>query len=78
VRETWNVLLWKRAEITITRIAPRKFDDDNCIAGCKPIRDGVADAFGLRDDDPRLGFWYAQERGKAKEYAIRITIEFYV
>lgn len=60
--------------VTITRIAPRELDDDNAIAGCKSIRDGIADALGISDRDPRVRWLYGQERGKPKEYAVRITV----
>jgi hypothetical protein len=62
------------AKVTITRIAPRELDDDNAIAGCKSIRDGIADALGVDDRDNRLTWAYSQERGKPKEYAVRITV----
>lgn len=60
--------------VTFTRIAPRELDDDNLRSSFKSIRDGVADAFGCSDRDPRLLFEYAQERGRPHEYAVRITI----
>ena len=59
--------------VTLTRLAPRRLDDDNAIAGMKAIRDAVADAFGIDDADPRVEWRYAQERSKA--YAVRISIE---
>lgn len=59
--------------VTITRLAPRKLDDDNCIAGCKAVRDEVAKFLGVDDADPRVTWRYAQER--AKTYACRISIE---
>ncbi len=62
--------------VTITRIAPRKLDDDNCVRACKAVRDGVADAFGLDDRDERLLFVCEQRRGVAAgEYATLICIE---
>lgn len=65
------------AQVTLTRVAPRAFDYDNMVAGMKPVRDGVADAFGLRDDDPGLEWIYKQERGAAREYAIVISVVAY-
>jgi hypothetical protein len=38
----------------------------------KAHRDGVADAFGVADNDPRFTWLYAQERGTP---ALRIEIE---
>ncbi len=51
--------------VTLTRIAPRKLDDDNLAFAFKGIRDEVAAYFGVDDADPRLTWRYAQERGKA-------------
>ena len=59
--------------VTITRIAPRALDDDNLAYSAKALRDGIADALGVNDRDPRVSWAYAQERGKPA--AIRITIE---
>lgn len=61
--------------VTITRIAPRRLDDDNLVGGAKALRDGIADRLGVDDADPRVTWRYAQERGRRKEYAVRIRIE---
>lgn len=61
--------------VTLTRIAPRLLDDDNNISGFKNVRDAVASFLALDDRDPRITWRYAQERGKSKEYAVRIAIE---
>ena len=62
--------------VTITRIAPRKLDAwDGLGAACKGVIDGVADAFGVRDDHPGLTWVLRQERGAARQYGVRITIE---
>lgn len=61
--------------VTITRIAPRRLDDDNLVGGAKALRDGIADRLGVDDADPRVMWRYAQERGRRKEYAVRIRIE---
>ena len=63
------------AVITITRIAPRPLDSDNLAASAKHVRDGIADAYGLDDRNPRLAWNYAQERGRPKYYGVRIRIE---
>ena len=63
------------AVVYLTRIAPRPLDDDNAIAGMKAARDGVADALGIDDADPRVTWRYAQAKGKPKEYALTIQIE---
>lgn len=58
--------------VTLTRIAPRSLDTDNLAGGFKSVRDGVADWLGINDNDPRVTWEYAQEKGKPKQYAVRI------
>ena len=41
-------------KVTITRIAPGKLDDDNLTGSAKHVRDGIADALGIDDGDPRI------------------------
>ena len=60
--------------VRLIRIAPRKLDDDNNAAGFKALRDGIAKRLGVDDADPRVRWEYDQERGRAKEYAVRIEI----
>lgn len=59
--------------VRLTRLAPRLLDDDNLQAALKHVRDGVADALGLHDDDPRLHWSYAQQR--ERRYAVLVDIE---
>lgn len=61
--------------VTLTRIGPRMMDDDGAIASLKACRDGVADALGIDDRDPRVQWRYGQERGKPRQYGVRITVE---
>lgn len=61
--------------VTLTRVAPRALDTDNLQSGFKALRDGIADRLGVKDNDPRVEWRYAQVRGKAKEYAARVAIE---
>lgn len=65
------------AKVQITRIAPRPLDvRDNLQSSAKPVIDGIADAFGVKDNDERLTFLEVkQERGKPREYACRVEIE---
>lgn len=58
--------------ITITRIAPRRLDDDNAIGGAKHVRDSLARLLGIDDGDTRITWKYGQERGR---YATRVRIE---
>lgn len=64
-----------RVVVTITRVAPRFFDDDNFVSSCKPLRDGIADAFGLKDNDPRIVFFYDQAHGKPRQYAVVVKYQ---
>jgi hypothetical protein len=61
--------------VTLVRVAPRELDDDNLASGFKNFRDGIADRLGVKDNDPRVAWRYAQARGKPKEYAVRVVIE---
>ena len=61
-----------RVTCTLTRIAPRKLDDDNLAAALKAIRDQVADVLGLDDGSPRWTWAYAQESGHS---SYRIELE---
>lgn len=71
--------------VIITRISPRMLDDDNLPGATKACRDGVTDWLsgglnlsnrigGTNDRDPRIRWIYQQERGKPKEYAVKIDI----
>lgn len=63
--------------VTLTRVAPsRGLDDDGLAASLKGVRDGVADALGLRDDRSPLVVWrYEQSRGRRGEYAVCVRID---
>jgi hypothetical protein len=63
-----------RVVVSLVRVAPRPFDYDNMVAGFKPVRDGVSDAFALRDDHACFVWRYGQRRGKPKEYGVEIHI----
>lgn len=61
--------------VTLTRIGVRDLDTDNLAAAFKSIRDEVAAWLGCGDSPRDPVTWvYEQERGKPKEYAIRIEI----
>jgi hypothetical protein len=60
--------------VTLCRVAPRTLDDDNLRGATKGLRDGVADALGINDRDPRVSWEYEQRRGHAGEYAVSVTI----
>lgn len=61
--------------VTLTRIAPRALDDDNCVGGFKALRDGIAARLGVDDADPRVTWRYAQRKGNPGEYAAEVRIE---
>lgn len=67
-------------KVTLIRIAPRNLDGDNLQGAFKHIRDIIADFLipglkpGRADGDPRIHWDYEQERGAAREYAIKILI----
>lgn len=60
--------------VTMTRIAPRELDDDNLAISFKSVRDGLADWLGVKDNDKRIKWVYAQEKGAPKHYAARIEV----
>lgn len=59
--------------VTFTRLGVRELDSDNLQGAFKAIRDGLADAIGVNDKDKGYTWVYLQE--KAKQKAVRITIE---
>lgn len=61
--------------VTLTRIAPRVLDGDNLQRSFKAVRDQVAEEIGIDDGSNRIAWFYAQEKGKPKEYAVRIEIK---
>lgn len=68
-------------EVILTRIAPRMLDEeDNLPASLKHSKDVVADilikglAPGRADGDKRITWKLKQEKGKPKEYALKIEM----
>ena len=62
--------------VTLTRIAPRRLDDDNLRGACKGLRDGIADRLGVKDNDPRVEWRYEQTRSaRPKHYAVLVQID---
>ena len=59
--------------VRITRVGPRRLDDDNLSRAAKALRDGVADWLGCDDGDPRVSWHYAQ--AVAREYRVVVTVE---
>jgi hypothetical protein len=79
----WEIQAWSRVWknnpvpviVTLTRLAPRELDDDNLRGALKGVRDGVADAFGINDRDPRVKWEYMQDKTTDKRYGVGIEIE---
>ena len=61
--------------VEIVRVSPRGLDDDNLRGATKHVRDGIADVLGVDDRDARVEWRYAQAKGPAKYYAVRVSIE---
>lgn len=60
--------------VTLTRLAPRKLDDDN-LRGClKAFRDGVAQRLGIDDGSDAVKWEYAQMSAGSKEYGVFIEV----
>ncbi len=72
--------------VTMTRIAPRMMDEEeNLRYAFKWIKDQLASCIvdehkqfmtGHCDNDPRISWEYRQKKGRVKEYAIKIEIEY--
>jgi hypothetical protein len=68
-------VIGRNATVTLTRVGPRRLDDDNLAGGFKAVRDEIARILNVDDGDPRVTWRYEQERGAPKQYAIRVKIE---
>ncbi len=60
--------------IRLTRIAPGRLDMDNLATSTKSVQDCLAEWLLVDDGHPGLLWEYAQERGKPRQYAVRIEI----
>jgi hypothetical protein len=61
--------------VTLTRLSAGTLDSDNLQGAMKAIRDGVADAYGVADNDPLITWKYEQERCARGNYGVRIEVE---
>lgn len=61
--------------VRLIRIAPRDLDSDGLVRSFKAVRDQVASELGVDDRDSRVEWRCFQQRGKPKEYGVRIVIE---
>ena len=58
--------------ITLTRIAFKQLDTDNLASAFKSMRDGIADRLKIEDNDSRVDWRYAQEKGGNRVHRVRI------
>jgi hypothetical protein len=63
------------AAVRLVRVGVRPLDDDNLRDSLKAVRDELAKILGLPNDaDPRVSWWYGQERGP---YCVRIEVRHF-
>lgn len=60
--------------VRLTRVAPRRLDDDNLRPALKAVRDGIADWLGVNDRDPRVTWAYEQDSDGAGGYHVRVEV----
>jgi hypothetical protein len=60
--------------VELSRLTARALDDDNLRGALKAVRDGVADALGIDDRDPRVTWAYAQRKRAGGGYGIGIVV----
>lgn len=60
--------------VTLTRYGSRELDDDNLRPALKAVRDGIADCYGIADNDKRIRFEYAQAKCKRGQESIHVKI----
>ncbi len=61
--------------VKLTRLSRSRLDDDNLRGALKAVRDGIADAFGVPDNDPRLRFEYDQApRGDKLQGSVLVEV----
>lgn len=56
--------------VTIIACRHRILDEDNAIAGAKPLRDAIARTLGFDDADPRIRWQYGQQRTDGEQGTI--------
>ena len=68
-------------KVMLVRVAPKPQDDDNLRASLKATRDGIADLYGVADNDPRIVWEYHDRKIRGKWFVgiriERITVESY-
>jgi len=81
VRETTRMLIQGATNgktfpliVRLVYVGPRQLDDDGIASAVKSLRDGVADALGVDDRDPRVVWVPDQERGEVREYGALVEV----
>lgn len=62
------------ATVHMTRHSAGTLDDDGLRSALKSVRDGIADRFGVADNDPRIKFEYAQAKCARGEFGVMVEI----
>lgn len=57
--------------VTITRVGPRRLDDDNLASACKYVRDQIAAEVGIDDGSDQYTWVYEQRIG---DYGVDVDI----
>lgn len=60
--------------VVVTRIAPRDLDPDNRVSSQKHVIDAISRWLGVDDGDARVTYQVQAERGRPKQYAVRIDM----
>lgn len=60
--------------VKLTRVGPRKLDDDNLAGSLKAVRDAIAAALGVDDRDPKVQWAYSQYPAGRGNYWVEVSI----
>jgi len=60
--------------VRLVRRAPRRLDGDNLAGALKSVRDGVADALGVDDRNPRVRWVVDQETARASDVLVEVYV----
>jgi hypothetical protein len=74
LREMLNFGRAAPLDVRLVYVGPRELDYDGVWSAVKSMRDGVADALGIDDGDPRVVWVPDHERGGVREYGARVEI----
>lgn len=58
--------------VTLTRVAPRRLDDDNLRGALKSVRDAVASWLRVDDASPLVRWEYGQEKGTGASVRVEV------